>query len=97
MLIVMGLVLLWADARTGKRTVDESPAAGRAGDGGGTALALQPGVSRSGVTDHRRPLLGFDRRAAARISFLMSLVITAGARGCSSSATSCRRRDPDGF
>lgn len=36
-------------------------------------LALVPGVSRSGVTMTMGRLLGFDRVAAARISFLLSL------------------------
>ena len=45
----------------------------------GQAAALQPGVSRSGATMTVGRLLGFDRDAAARISFLMSLPVTAGA------------------
>jgi undecaprenyl-diphosphatase len=40
---------------------------------------LQPGVSRSGATMTVGRFLGFDRDAAARISFLMSLPVTAGA------------------
>jgi undecaprenyl-diphosphatase len=47
--------------------------------GAGQALALQPGVSRSGVTITVGRFIGFDRAGAARISFLMSLIITAGA------------------
>jgi undecaprenyl-diphosphatase len=43
------------------------------------AAALQPGVSRSGVTMSMGRWLGFRRDAAARISFLMSLPIIAGA------------------
>jgi undecaprenyl-diphosphatase len=79
MLIVMGLVLLWADARAGKRTIDEFGLRDALVMGAGQALALQPGVSRSGVTMTVGRWVGFDRAAAARISFLMSLVITGGA------------------
>jgi undecaprenyl-diphosphatase len=43
------------------------------------AAALQPGVSRSGVTISGGRWLGFDRDAAARISFLMSIPIIGGA------------------
>jgi undecaprenyl-diphosphatase len=43
------------------------------------ALALQPGVSRSGVTMTAARLLAFDRETAARFSFLLSLPVIAGA------------------
>lgn len=43
------------------------------------ALALQPGVSRSGVTIMAGRFLGIEREAAARFSFLLSLPIIAGA------------------
>jgi undecaprenyl-diphosphatase len=43
------------------------------------ALALQPGVSRSGVTITAARAMGFDRESAARFSFLLSLPIIAGA------------------
>lgn len=43
------------------------------------AMALLPGVSRSGVTITAGRWLGFDRAAAARLAFLMSLPIIAGA------------------
>lgn len=42
-------------------------------------LALVPGMSRSGSTMAGARLIGFDREAAARFSFLMSAPITAGA------------------
>ncbi len=45
------------------------------------ALALIPGVSRSGATITTGLLRGFDRESAARFSFLMSLPITLGAVG----------------
>ena len=43
------------------------------------AVALQPGVSRAGVTMSASRWLHFDRESAARLSFLMSIPIIAGA------------------
>jgi undecaprenyl-diphosphatase len=43
------------------------------------AVALQPGVSRSGVTMTAARAIGLDRETAARFSFLLSLPIIAGA------------------
>jgi undecaprenyl-diphosphatase len=43
------------------------------------ALALQPGVSRSGVTMTAARALGFDREEAARFAFLLALPAIAGA------------------
>jgi undecaprenyl-diphosphatase len=43
------------------------------------ALALIPGISRSGATISAGLLLGFSRDAAARISFLMGIPAIAGA------------------
>jgi undecaprenyl-diphosphatase len=43
------------------------------------AVALQPGVSRSGVTITAARAMGFDRPTSARFSFLLSLPIIAGA------------------
>ena len=42
-------------------------------------LALVPGVSRSGITITAALLIGFNREAAARFSFLLSLPVVAGA------------------
>ncbi len=43
------------------------------------AVALQPGVSRSGITMTAARAVGLDREASARFSFLLSLPIIAGA------------------
>jgi undecaprenyl-diphosphatase len=43
------------------------------------ALALVPGVSRSGATISAARFLGYERNAAARLSFLMALPVTLGA------------------
>jgi undecaprenyl-diphosphatase len=78
-LIVFGLLLGWADRLPGNRDVEDF----RAGDalkvGAAQALALNPGTSRSGITITAGRWLGFDRDAAARISFVMSLPVIAGA------------------
>lgn len=47
--------------------------------GASQALALQPGVSRSGITMSALRVRGFSRESAARLSFLMLLPIVAGA------------------
>lgn len=47
--------------------------------GASQALALFPGVSRSGITITTALLLGFSRMGAARFSFLLSTPITLGA------------------
>jgi undecaprenyl-diphosphatase len=43
------------------------------------ALALQPGVSRSGITMTAGRGLGLDRESAARFSFLLAMPVIAGA------------------
>ena len=79
LLIVFGLVLLWADRLQGRRTGDDFRMRDALAMGAAQALALQPGVSRSGVTITAARRLGFRREDAARLSFLMSLPIIAGA------------------
>ena len=79
MLIVFGLVLWWADQRPGTRTVDDVRLRDALLMGAGQALALQPGVSRSGVTMSVGRFVGLGRDGAARFAFLMSLPIIAGA------------------
>ena len=79
MLIVFGVVLLWADRRPQRRQFDDFRVRDAALMGVAQAVALQPGVSRSGVTISEGRWLGFDRDGATRISFLMSLPIIAGA------------------
>jgi undecaprenyl-diphosphatase len=79
MLIVFGLVLAWADKRPGGRAVGEVRFRDVMWMGAGQAIALQPGVSRSGVTMTAGRVVGLDRDASARIAFLMSVPVTAGA------------------
>jgi undecaprenyl-diphosphatase len=79
LLVVFGLVLLWADRLGGTRTADEFSVADAVKMGAAQAVALIPGVSRSGATITAGRGVGLDRDAAARLSFLMSLPIIAGA------------------
>ncbi len=74
MLILLGLVLLVAE-RVSKRERDVKNATLRdaIAIGFGQALALIPGVSRSGSTITVGLFLGFDRESAARLSFLLSI------------------------
>jgi undecaprenyl-diphosphatase len=79
MLIVFGAVLWWADRLPERLEEGSFGARSAVLMGLAQAAALQPGVSRSGVTMSMGRWLGFRRDAAARISFLMSLPIIAGA------------------
>ncbi|CAN5186106.1 undecaprenyl-diphosphate phosphatase [soil metagenome] len=79
LLAVFGLILLWADRLHGARSADDFRLRDAITMGLAQALALQPGVSRSGVTITAARRLGFGRESAARLSFLMSLPIIAGA------------------
>lgn len=78
-LIVFGLLLWWADRAAGRRPVDEFHTRDALLVGAAQALALNPGTSRSGITMTAARQIGFDRDAAVRISFLMSLPVIAGA------------------
>ena len=78
MLVVFGLVLLWADRLPGDRGEGGFGVRDVVYMGAAQALALQPGVSRSGATISMGRWLGFSRDAAARLSFLMSLPIIGG-------------------
>lgn len=78
-LVVFGLLLLWADQRRGKRTVEDLQTPDALKIGFAQIIALNPGTSRSGITMTAARLLGFSRDAAARISFLMAVPVTSGA------------------
>lgn len=79
LLIVFG-VLLWLSDRSSS---DRPASSWRARDalvmGTAQAMALFPGVSRSGATITSARFLGLSRDAATRLSFLMALPVTAGA------------------
>jgi undecaprenyl-diphosphatase len=78
-LIVFGILLFVADRTAGTRPMSEFRFRDAAVMGLCQAAALQPGVSRSGITISGGLFLGFQREAAARLSFLMSLPVIAGA------------------
>jgi undecaprenyl-diphosphatase len=78
-LIVFGVVLWFADRLVGRRPFEEFSARDAVIVGAAQALALNPGTSRSGITITAARWRGFDRDAAARLSFLMSLPVIAGA------------------
>ena len=80
MLVVFGVVLYLVDRTAAQRREMRDL---RRRDvviiGIAQAVALQPGVSRSGVTITAGRALGMTREAAARFSFLLSLPIIGGA------------------
>ena len=78
-LIGFGLLLGWADRRQGTRTSEDFGVRDALLVGAAQALALNPGTSRSGITITAFRQVGFDRDAAARLSFLMSVPVIAGA------------------
>jgi len=73
-LVVFGLLLGWAD-KVGRRTrkLDELNPKRAVGFGLAQALALIPGVSRSGGTITAGLFMGFTRKAAADYSFLLAI------------------------
>ncbi len=80
MLAVFGVVLWFVDARSrGDRGFDSIGVRTGIGLGAAQALALQPGVSRSGITMTVGRWIGLDRESAARFSFLLAIPIVAGA------------------
>lgn len=78
-MIVFGLLLGWSDRRRGDRLIDQYESGDALKVGAAQILALNPGTSRSGITITAARTLGFTRDAAVRISFLMSIPVTAGA------------------
>lgn len=97
MLIAFGFVLLWADRAGGARPAAEARFRDVVAMGIGQALALQPGVSRSGVTMTVGRAVGLSRDAAARVAFLLSVPITAGAVAYKAVDVAGEGGIPDGF
>jgi undecaprenyl-diphosphatase len=79
--LVIGAVLLWLADRLGRRTreIEALNAPTALTIGFSQALALFPGISRSGATLTTGLALGLTREAAARFSFLLAVPITLGA------------------
>ncbi len=79
-LIVIGLVMWWADSKSRlARPLEQSNFGDAVTIGTAQALALCPGVSRSGITITAGLFRGFTREAATRFSFLLSTPLIAGA------------------
>ena len=79
-LILIALVMWWADSRANlTRKIEDSNLGDAIGIGTAQALALWPGVSRSGITISAGLLRNYTREAATRFSFLLSAPLIAGA------------------
>lgn len=76
-LVVVGLLMLLAEKYAKKRSL-ELDSKKALGIGVAQAVALIPGVSRSGASITAGMFAGLDRAAAARFSFLLAIPITAG-------------------
>ena len=80
MLIFMGVILYWADRRSAKNIeIDHITFGTVLLIGISQALAIIPGVSRSGVTMTTGLLMGLTREATARFSFMLATPIILGA------------------
>jgi len=79
-LILIALVMWWADSKRDlTRKLEQSNLGDAVGIGTAQALALWPGVSRSGITISAGLFRKFTREAATRFSFLLSAPLIAGA------------------
>ena len=79
--LVVGAIALWLADRFGsrRREIDGLSLPGALTIGLSQALALLPGISRSGATISTGLALGLSRESAARFSFLLATPITLGA------------------
>jgi undecaprenyl-diphosphatase len=74
MLIVFGALLWWVDSSLPQtKSAREFNLQSALAMGAAQALALIPGVSRSGATIAAGRVMGFSRESAARFSFLLSV------------------------
>ena len=79
-LVAVGLIMWWADAKSKlDRKLESSNMGDAVAIGSAQAIALWPGVSRSGITITAGLFRGFTREAATRFSFLLSTPVIAGA------------------
>ncbi len=80
-LFVVGAAIIWTADRWGsqRRSMKDLGFGGAFGIGVAQAIALLPGISRSGISISAGLFAGLDRESATRFSFLMSAPIIAGA------------------
>jgi len=79
-LIGVALVMWWADSRASlTRKIEQANLGDAIGIGTAQAIALWPGVSRSGITIIAGLFRGLTREGATRFSFLLSAPLIAGA------------------
>lgn len=79
-MIGVGLLMWWADAKPKQtRKLEDSNLGDGVVIGTAQAIALWPGVSRSGITIITGLFRNFTREAATRFSFLLSAPLIAGA------------------
>lgn len=76
---IFGVVLLAAERKVGKKELKDYTPKSSFITGLYQAIAIVPGVSRSGITISGSMFQGFTRETAARFSFLISIPIIAGA------------------
>jgi undecaprenyl-diphosphatase len=78
-LIVFGIVLWLSDRATGAKVSRDLTGRDAWLIGVAQVLALNPGTSRSGITISAMRVLGYERAAAVRMSFIMGVPIIGGA------------------
>lgn len=81
LMLCVGAAIMWLADRWGARVreMDSLTFRGALGIGVAQALALVPGISRSGISISAGLFQGLTREAAARFSFLMATPVVAGA------------------
>src|SRR5258707_368642 len=79
-MVLVALLMWWADSKSKfTRPLEQANMGDAINIGAAQALALCPGVSRSGITITAGLFRGFTREAATRFSFLLSTPLIAGA------------------
>ncbi len=78
-LMLFAVILWWADRKAAAEDQAQINLRNMLLIGCAQALALMPGVSRSGITITAALFLGFSRSQSARISFLLSAPVIGGA------------------
>lgn len=77
--VIFAFALIFAEKKVGKKKIEEESSKSAIITGLAQAIAIIPGVSRSGITISAGMFQGFTREAAAKFSFLVSAPIIFGA------------------